>query len=111
MAIKVAAPAPVAAPVAVEKYPVEIIQGEYQGKPTLRVTTNPKNFKFDTFSGGATKLKNLFKSDKDGDVVIASLAKWLIEQGTMTQDELVSWFERLSAQISDSLSSDCMIPV
>lgn len=95
-----------------DKYPVMVLEGEYNGKPTLRVTNNEKNFKYDTFNGGASKLKNLFACDKDGDVVIATLAKWLVSKGVLTQDQLVTWFERLSQQLSDVVTGDSgFIPV
>jgi hypothetical protein len=110
MGVRSTIPTPVAKPQAApQKYPMMVLEGEYQGKPTIRVTNNEKNFKWDTFNGGANKLKNLFADDKDGDVIIASLIGWLIKQGAMTQDEAVTWLERTSQQLSNTLAGN--IPV
>lgn len=106
MAIKRTAPVVVATTAPVDKYPVQVIEKEHEGKKFLRITNNENNFKYDGFSGGATKLKQLFSSDKEGDAVLASAAGWLIEQGGMTKEQLVSWYEKFSSQLEELIGDD-----
>lgn len=93
-----------------EKYPVKVIGGEYNGKPTVRVTNNEKNYKYDAFSGGATKVKQLFATDVDGDVVMGKLAMFALSNGVVTKEDLVVWLEKMSQQITE-LIEDEFIPV
>jgi hypothetical protein len=93
-----------------EKYPVKVIGGEWEGRATVRVTNNEKNFKFDAFKGGATKVKQLFATDIDGDSVMGKLAMFALQNGVLTKEDLVVWLEKMSQQITE-LIEDEFIPV
>ena len=105
----VAAHAPVATKVVADKYPVKVIGGTWNGKPTVKLTNNESNYKYDAFSGGATKVKQLFATDADGDIAMAKLAMWALQNGAVTQDELVIWMEKLACQICE-LIEDKAVP-
>ncbi len=110
MPIQRTAPAPVKVQVQVDKYPIEVIEKEYEGKAFLCVTTNPNNHKFAAFSGGAAKIKTLFGIEKGGDVVLKLLAEWAMEKGGVTKEHLTAWFEKFSAQFTELLDNE-FIPV
>lgn len=90
----------------VEKYPIRVIECDYQGKKFLRVTTNEQNHKFDAFSGGAGKIKSLFGIEKGGDAVLKLLAEWAIEQGGLTREQLIAWYEKFSSQLEGMIRGE-----
>lgn len=94
----------------VEKYPIHVMEKEYEGKEFLCVTTNPNNHKFAAFSGGAAKIKTLFGIEKGGDVVLKLLAEWAIEKGGINKQQLAEWFEKFSCQFNELLDNE-FIPV
>lgn len=101
--------APVAAPkapVVAEKYPVAVMEKEHEGRKFLRITNNEQNFKYDGFSGGATKLKQLFAIDKEGDAVLCTAASWLLEQNGITKEQLVAWYEKFGRQLESLIQGD-----
>lgn len=107
MPIQRATPAPKAqAQAPVEKYPIHVMEKEYEGKEFLCVTTNPNNHKFAAFSGGAAKIKTLFGVEKGGDVVLKLLAEWAVEKGGLTKQQLVAWYEKFSSQFEQLISND-----
>lgn len=106
MAIKSVKPVATVVAPKVEKYPVSVLTTEYQGKPVIRVTNNESNYKYDAFSGGATKVRQLFASDADGDAVIATLAKWAVENKAITKEELVAWMERITSQLESVVTDE-----
>lgn len=106
MPIERAKPVAVKTVAPVEKYPIRVIEGDYQGKKFLRVTTNEQNHKFDAFSGGAGKIKTLFGIEKGGDAVLKLLAEWAIEEGQLTREQLIAWYEKFSSQLESMIRNN-----
>ena len=98
----VAAPKPV---VVADKYPVQVIEKEHEGKKFLRITNNEQNYKYDGFSG-ANKLKQLFAIDKEGDAVLCTAAAWMVEQGAITREQLVAWYEKFGSQLEQMIRGE-----